>query len=390
MKIFVTVGNTYFNNLIQAIDERISPDNFDVTIQLAEGQYTPKNHEYFKFTDHVNDYIDQADVVITHAGAGSVFKLLEKQKKLVVVPNNVRIDSHQFDLAKYVDDENLASVCYDLTQIESALSAAVNNQYSPYKNNPFSGYDSIWNLMYPSKDKNLVGGLPLNIFSSIDNCLQSILPDDGKVIPGSAIAINPEKIIRSMQSSDIYDTLMCASIRYADGIGVVKTLTRKSKSKVSRIPGCELWEALMKKSGKLHTPVFLVGASADVIMQTKLKLETEYSVNVCGFQDGYFDQTKEQEVIDQIVKAKPLVVSVALGSPRQEIFIGKCRKVCPDTFFMGVGGTYDVYTKNVKRAPEFFIKLNLEWFYRLMSQPSRLFRQTNLLKYLYLELTRQL
>jgi len=146
----------------------------------------------------------------------------------------------------------------------------------------------------------------------------------------------------------------------------------------------------MKKSGKLKTPVFLVGASADVIKQTKLKLETEYSVNVCGSQDGYFDQTKEQEVIDQIVKVKPLIVSVALGSPRQEIFIEKCRKVCPDTFFMGVGGTYDVYTKNVKRAPEFFIKLNLEWFYRLMSQPSRLFRQTNLLKYLYLELTRQL
>jgi UDP-N-acetyl-D-mannosaminouronate:lipid I N-acetyl-D-mannosaminouronosyltransferase len=183
---------------------------------------------------------------------------------------------------------------------------------------------------------------------------------------------------------------MSATIRYPDGIGVVKTLIRKSKRKVSRIPGCELWETVMKRSGEFGIPVYLVGASKDVITATSEQLTKQYNVNVCGFQDGYFKQEEENEVIDVIAKLQPKVVTVALGSPRQEIFIQKCIAVCPDTFFMGVGGTYDVYTNNVKRAPLIFRQLNLEWFYRLMSQPSRIFRQTNLLKYFYLDLIRKL
>jgi len=328
-------------------------------------------------------------VIITHAGAGTVFQLLEDKAKMVVIPNHDRIDAHQLDIAQYVDNNKFASVCYDLENIQTCVIAANENEYIEYVNEPFAGYSLIAGLFEPQA-VNVVGELPLNIFVSMNDAVNHVVTERGSVIPGSAIAINPEKVIRSINETSIRDAIMSASIRYADGIGVVKTLARKSGQKVSRIPGCELWEAVMDKAGGFDIPVYLVGASNEIITETATLLKKQYSVNICGVQDGYFDKDKEQDVIEHIAQIQPKIVTVALGSPRQELFIQKCRKVCPDTFFMGVGGTYDVYTNKVKRAPLIYRKLNLEWFYRLMSQPQRLFRQSNLVKYLYLELTRKL
>lgn len=389
MKIFVTVGNTQYNSLIKAIDESLSPDKFDVTIQLADGKYTPLHHKFFRYTQDIKSYFNDADVIITHAGAGSVFQLLEDKAKMVVIPNHDRIDTHQLDLAQYVDNNKFANVCYDLDNIEACVISAAKNQYVEYVNEPFDGYGLI-GALFEQPAANVVGGLPLNIFSDMSNAVEHVVTRTGDVLPGSAIAINPEKVVRALNDPLVREAIMSATLRYADGIGVVKTLARKSNQQVSRIPGCELWEAIMKRAGDFAIPVYLVGASHEIISETALRLKQQYSVNVCGIQDGYFDRDKEQEVIDNIALLQPKIVTVALGSPRQEMFIQKCRKLCPDTFFMGVGGTYDVYTNKVKRAPLIYRKLNLEWFYRLMSQPERLFRQSNLIRYLYLELTRKL
>ncbi|PLL09905.1 lipopolysaccharide N-acetylmannosaminouronosyltransferase, partial [Klebsiella pneumoniae] len=76
------------------------------------------------------------------------------------------------------------------------------------------------------------------------------------------------------------------------------------------------------------------------------------------------------------------IVTVAMGSPRQEIFMRDCRRLYPHALYMGVGGTYDVFTGHVHRAPKFWQDLGLEWFYRLLLQPSRIKRQFRLLRYL--------
>jgi UDP-N-acetyl-D-mannosaminouronate:lipid I N-acetyl-D-mannosaminouronosyltransferase len=294
-------------------------------------------------------------------------------------------------LANYLKQNNYANVCYDLTTIKQCILEANNTVYARYENEHFSGYTLISALLNQDENNaNVVGTLPLDLFRSMEDAVKHVITDDGNVIPGSAIAINPEKVIRALQEPDVRDAIMSASIRYADGIGVVKTLIRKSKQKVSRIPGCELWEAIMQKSGEFNLPVYLVGASAETIHETKYKLRKQYNVNVCAIQDGYFDKSKQHEVIEKIGQMQPKIVTVALGSPRQELFIQECRKICPNTFYMGVGGSYDVYTNKVKRAPRYYQKMNLEWLYRLLSQPKRLSRQSNLLTYLYLEFTRQL
>lgn len=226
-----------------------------------------------------------------------------------------------------------------------------------------------------------VSGLGVKLYTSIDCAVKDII-ENYKGKASSAVAINPEKIILSRENPDIERVLKNNEIRYADGIGVVKFLSFKTKMKVSRIPGCELWEQLMKEAGMKNIPVYLVGGKNETLSQTVKKLNFKYSTPIVGHQDGYF--TDEKLLIDDILKSNARIVTVALGSPKQEIFINKCRDAGINAFFMGVGGTYDVFTGNVKRAPNVFCKLGLEWFYRLISQPTRIYRQRNLLKFLWL------
>jgi len=179
-------------------------------------------------------------------------------------------------------------------------------------------------------------------------------------------------------------------LRFADGIGVVWALRKKGAKQAARIPGCEFWMALMQKVGQVNQPVFLVGAKLEILNQVKAKLVCEWGVQVVGMQDGFFKDFQQDALIERIKASGTKIVTVAMGSPRQELFISQCRKSYPDAFYMGVGGTYDVFTGNVKRAPEWACKLNVEWLYRLASNPSRFFRQVVLLKYLALLLTRRI
>lgn len=228
-----------------------------------------------------------------------------------------------------------------------------------------------------------IGGVDIVACPSINELIDtSILNSDG-VIPGMAIAVNPEKIIAAKNDPNVMSILQNATVCYPDGVGVSYVMSKRIGSKVARIPGCELWEQLMISSVKQQVPVFLLGAKQETVLQASDKLKA-LGVNVVGYKNGYFTKEQQQSVIAEIVSSGAKIVSVALGSPRQELFIFECMKHAPHIFFMGVGGTYDVFTGNVKRAPKFFRRMNLEWLYRLSSQPSRLFRQSNLLKYIYL------
>ncbi|VEC58725.1 UDP-N-acetyl-D-mannosaminuronic acid transferase [Escherichia coli] len=95
-------------------------------------------------------------------------------------------------------------------------------------------------------------------------------------------------------------------------------------------------------------------------------------MNIVGSQDGYFKPEQRQALFERIHASGAQIVTVAMGSPKQEIFMRDCRLVHPDALYMGVGGTYDVFTGHVKRAPKIWQTLGLEWLYRLLSQPSRI------------------
>lgn len=236
-----------------------------------------------------------------------------------------------------------------------------------------------------------VNGIPIATFASMERAVEAVFsPSDHSVIPGFAIAINPEKIMKARADQQVMDTLLSATLRFADGIGVVWALRRKGARDVARIPGCELWEALMQEAGKWKQPVFLIGAKPTVLNQVHQKLSDEYSVNVVGTQDGYFSASQQDKLIERIRESRAKIVTVAMGSPKQELFIQQCRFSYPDAFYMGVGGTYDVFVGNVLRAPAWACRWNVEWLYRLAKQPTRLGRQFVLLKFLLLVLAGRL
>lgn len=113
MKIFVTVGTTPFDSLIKHIDSNII-NNYEIIAQISTGKYKPQHMEFFDYTSEIEKYYNWADIVVTHAGAGSVYKLLEKNKNIIVIPNLDRVDKHQLELAKYVEINNYAQVFYNL------------------------------------------------------------------------------------------------------------------------------------------------------------------------------------------------------------------------------------------------------------------------------------
>ncbi|EII2401665.1 WecB/TagA/CpsF family glycosyltransferase [Vibrio parahaemolyticus] len=230
-----------------------------------------------------------------------------------------------------------------------------------------------------------IGGLDISAFDSMEHAVDSIL-HQGNVVSGFAVAVNAEKIVSSYEKADVKRILESASIRYPDGAGVSLVMSKRGCPS-ARIPGCDLWLELMKGAAQLNVPVFIVGAKPEVNQQTVDKLKQKLNVNVVDACDGYFKD--EAELINRIKESQAKVITVALGSPRQENFINKCREVYPDAFYMGVGGTYDVFTDRVKRAPQWAQKYNLEWFYRLACQPTRIARQLKLVKYLSLVATKK-
>ncbi|EGT0668962.1 MULTISPECIES: lipopolysaccharide N-acetylmannosaminouronosyltransferase [Citrobacter] len=206
---------------------------------------------------------------------------------------------------------------------------------------------------------------------------------EGRLRPGTLVAINAEKMLTAEDNPEVRDLINAAEFKYADGISVVRSVRKKfPQAQVSRVAGADLWEALMARAGQEGTPVFLIGGKPEVLAQTEAKLRAQWHVNIVGSQDGYFTPEQRQELFERIHASGAQIVTVAMGSPKQEIFMRDCRKIHPEALYMGVGGTYDVFTGHVKRAPKLWQNLGLEWLYRLLSQPSRITRQLRLLRYL--------
>ncbi|QIR29415.1 lipopolysaccharide N-acetylmannosaminouronosyltransferase [Kluyvera genomosp. 3] len=205
----------------------------------------------------------------------------------------------------------------------------------------------------------------------------------GNLKQGTLVAINAEKMLTLEDNAEVRALINDAEFKYADGISVVRSVRKKyPNADVSRVAGADLWEALMARAGAEGTPVFLVGGKPEVMAETAQKLRQQWNVNLVGTQDGYFTAEQRPALFARIRDSGAKIVTVAMGSPKQEILMRDCRQVYPDALYMGVGGTYDVFTGHVKRAPKVWQTLGLEWLYRLFSQPSRITRQLRLLRYL--------
>lgn len=214
-------------------------------------------------------------------------------------------------------------------------------------------------------ERNLVKIQRLNVDTfTIDEAIKY-----ANTISGQVITINPEMIENANQSPDFAEIINSAELVIPDGIGVEIGLKILGYN-VRRIAGIEFSHRMIEECAKNSQSVALVGAKPQIVEKAKENLEKEISgLYITYAHDGYF--SNDEEIINELKIRQPRLVLCALGSPKQEEFIIKAKQVLPNALFVGVGGSFDVWSGVVERAPEIYQKLGLEWLYRTVKEPKR-------------------
>lgn len=205
--------------------------------------------------------------------------------------------------------------------------------------------------------------------------------------PAILVAINAEKILHA---TDELKAIYNRNLGYSDGAGAVLALKKKGHQNACKIAGCELWLKIIERYSR-EKSFYLVGGKPEVIEETIQKLKKDFPrINIVGYRDGYLKGNDDEVLIEDIAAKKPDVVFVAMGSPKQELLMERMQRVHPNAIYQGLGGSFDVYTGRVERAPEWWIRHNLEFAYRLIKQPSRIKRQIHLVRFLFRVLTNRI
>lgn len=195
------------------------------------------------------------------------------------------------------------------------------------------------------------------------------------------VAINPEKIMKAQHDASLRELLNKADFQIPDGVGVLLASKLKKGQIRERVTGIDMMLTLCKEAAKRQKSIFLYGAKPGIAEEAKRELLTRYpGLQIVGVLDGY--EQDKQLIADTINQANPDILFVALGSPAQENWILEHMNNLAPKVYQGVGGSFDVISGRIKRAPEMFQKLGLEWFYRLVKEPWRLKRQLELPKFL--------
>ena len=197
---------------------------------------------------------------------------------------------------------------------------------------------------------------------------------------GILVAINAEKILHA---TDQTRAIINRNIGYCDGAGAVIALKQKGYKDAFKIAGCELWLKIVDRF-KDEKSFYLVGGKQAIIDETVAKLKEDFpSIRIVGYRNGYLNSDAEKvELIQDITTKKPDVVFVAMGSPKQELLMEEIQQQ-HSAIFQGLGGSFDVYTGHVARAPRWWVDHNLEFAYRLLKEPKRIKRQFHLVKYFW-------
>jgi len=183
------------------------------------------------------------------------------------------------------------------------------------------------------------------------------------------VTINPEIIEYANKHEDFAKILNEAELVIPDGIGI-KIGLKINGINAERITGIGFAKSLIENASKNNIPIALVGAKPNVIEKTKENLKKEFpDLNIVYAHDGYFDD--KNVIYEEIKASSPKILFVALGAPKQEEFIYELKTILPSTLMIGIGGSFDVWSGEVKRAPEIWQKMGLEWLYRTIKQPER-------------------
>jgi N-acetylglucosaminyldiphosphoundecaprenol N-acetyl-beta-D-mannosaminyltransferase len=220
--------------------------------------------------------------------------------------------------------------------------------------------------------------MPVHVVSNYGDWLLEQL-QEGKGT--HVVTLNAEMTMQAEQNDSLAQVIQGAELVVPDGAGVVLYLQLLLRQKVQRCPGIELAETLLQEIGRRAEgiKVFFYGGAPGVAQKAADFWCSQLpGLEVSGVHSGFHSPEQEEELRQTLAQSNPQVIFVGLGVPRQELWIAQNRHLCPQAIWVGVGGSFDIWSGNKTRAPRWLANNNLEWLYRLYKEPWRWRRMLSL------------
>lgn len=213
-----------------------------------------------------------------------------------------------------------------------------------------------------------IAGVSVVPFASYEHALDCVRETVESNQKSFWVAINPIKIYTAWKQPELLSLLRQCNVGFCDGVGVSFASRILHGRGICRITGCDLFFKLLSLASEKDWGIYLLGASPDANNAAYARLRRQFpALRIVGRQDGYFEES--QEVVAEINQRGADLLFVAMGSPKQEDWIARHRHSLNAKFCMGVGGSFDVASGNVRRAPEVFLRTGTEFAYRILTEP---------------------
>lgn len=217
-------------------------------------------------------------------------------------------------------------------------------------------------------------GLPVDTLS-----MEEALSEFDKLVSGEELSViitaNSIMLEDATRQEELAGIINRAALVIPDGIGLVYASKIKKEALSERVTGIDFCYNALKHCAEQKKKVFFLGAKPGIAQEAANRLMNDIpGLEITGTRDGYFKAEDEADVVEQINASDADFICVAMGSPKQELFLERHRNELKAKVGVGVGGSFDVWSGNTRRAPEFYCKHGLEWFYRLINEPYRFWR----------------
>jgi len=226
-----------------------------------------------------------------------------------------------------------------------------------------------------SSEKVTLFGIPidnLNMAEVLDR-IEAMIRDGGI---HQHVVVNVDKIVKMESNPSLRQTVLDCDLITVDGQPVIWVSRLLQCPIKERVTGVDLFGALMARCAERGLRPYLLGARQEIAAKTVEVLKAKHpKLQLAGWRNGYWTVEEEDKIVHEIVQAKPDMLCIAVGSPKQELFLGKWKQEMGVPFVMGVGGSFDVTAGVLRRAPRWIQRLGLEWLFRLAQEPRRLWRR---------------
>jgi N-acetylglucosaminyldiphosphoundecaprenol N-acetyl-beta-D-mannosaminyltransferase len=194
--------------------------------------------------------------------------------------------------------------------------------------------------------------------------------------PHQHVVVNVDKLVKAQRDAGLRQIINDCALINADGMPVVWASRLLGRPLPERVAGVDLFDALMQRAAAKGWRVFLLGAREEVVSRVReVYTQRLPGLVIAGHRNGYWKPEQEPEVVALVSAARPDLLFVAISSPKKEQFLGRWQAQMKVPFAMGVGGTFDVAAGLVARAPQWMQRAGLEWFFRFLQEPRRMYRR---------------